>query len=985
MFQKESIKKPKVAVVYNLFEYEQELYLPEAWIVSIDRGGELAHIQQKATVATIGGFDIALDEVKQQLFRLIDELQTDVIVKKFHKGRRKAPSLKEMLGDRLLAKSIRKYIHKRLDILLDQVRKHELPLSLAVERRVLVKDFLLETQTNLLTPHLYFKKTADAILYQLKLKKRERNWPLLNSDVIALTNEPKGWLVAYDQLYLLEHINGYLVKPFRQKAEVRIPAKSVTTYFQSFIMKIINKVEVNADGFDIDQYTTPDRYVLEPKEDIFTKKWILSIQVYYKNASFGWNEQRKRQTSLEINGEQIRIVQIIRDQAKEEAVLAKLADFPLYVPNEQQYYELKGEHKDPFALLEWVLKHKDELSAAGFEVYIPIIGEKPLSTAQGKIELGVEQSDTDWLDLKGRIVVGDYSFSFVKLVPYIRDNNRFYPLPDGSHFLIPEEWMTKYKGLVAFGKEKGEQLRITKSQYTLLDEAGLDQEAPEEQMVDYQPSSLLKADLRPYQLEGVRWLANLNYHGLGACLADDMGLGKTLQTIAVLLYAKEQKSERLATAEQSNAASVAAVQQLDLFAPASDLDFLQPLQALIVLPSSLLFNWENELKKFAPSLSVYQHFGTKRHKDARILRRYDVLLTTYQTALRDIELLKELDYEYIVLDESQQIKNRNSKIFKAINELDSEHKISLSGTPIENALSDLWSQMQFINQGLLGSYNFFKQAFVTPIEKHNDEDRKQELRKLVAPYLLRRTKEEVAKDLPELTTKVFYTEMLAEQRKVYEKEKSAARNYLLDNFDAKNGQYRLLLLQTLNKLRQLVNHPRLIDPSFDKESGKFNDVLHQWQTIKQSNHKVLLFSSFVKHLELYKQAFESQQTPYAWLSGSTAAKDRKREVERFQNQADVQSFLISIKAGGTGLNLTAADYVFILDPWWNPTVEQQAIARAHRIGQQNHVIAYKFITKDTIEEKILKLQEKKLQLAEDIIGKNSAVPLDKNEIDYLLS
>ncbi|RMG86188.1 MAG: DEAD/DEAH box helicase, partial [Bacteroidetes bacterium] len=453
-----------------------------------------------------------------------------------------------------------------------------------------------------------------------------------------------------------------------------------------------------------------------------------------------------------------------------------------------------------------------------------------------------------------------------------------------------------------------------------------------------------------------------------------MGLGKTLQTIAVLLHAKAQKK----------GAGPPVATQLDIFAPADDLDHLQPLQALIVLPASLVFNWGDELRKFAPSLSVYRHVGPKRHKDPRLLTRFDVLLTTYQTALKDAAILEKMAFEYIVLDESQQIKNKDSKVFKALNKMTARHKISLSGTPIENSLSDLWSQMQFINPGLLGNFTFFKKAFITPIEKGGDEARKEELRQLVAPFLLRRTKEEVAKDLPELDIRVFYSEMAPEQKKLYEKEKSKARNYLLENYNQSSFEYNRLVIQTLLRLRQLVNHPRLVFEDYKKGSGKFTDVIEQWEVVNRSNHKTLIFSTFVQYLELFKDWFSAHNFEFSWLTGGVPQSQRARQIEQFQNREEVRSFLISTKAGGTGLNLTAADYVFILDPWWNPAAEKQAIARAHRIGQTKKVFALKFITKDSIEEKILKLQERKAALAEDILAAAGKHPISKTDLEFLL-
>ena len=511
---------------------------------------------------------------------------------------------------------------------------------------------------------------------------------------------------------------------------------------------------------------------------------------------------------------------------------------------------------------------------------------------------------------------------------------------------------------------------------------------------------MLKATLRPYQIEGAGWLANHYRENLGACLADDMGLGKTLQTLAVLLHAKEQLEQ-----------------------PKNDpniphTSYLIPLKALIVLPSSLVFNWEREVKKFAPGISICKHVGAQRTKDARILARYDLVLTTYQTARLDMVFLQKIEWEYVVLDESQYIKNPESAVFKAVGELVAKHKISLSGTPIENSLADLWAQMQFLNPGMLGSFGYFKKHFIQPIEKKQDEVKKAELRRLVQPYLLRRTKEEVAPELPPLTELVFYTEMTEAQRKLYEHEKSAVRNQLL-NLDPAQPQNRIAVLAALMRLRQIANHPGLIsdlglriadwestsnespdeEPTASQsairnpqsaiessaiESGKFNDVIEYFETIRRAGHKVLMFSSFEQYLQIFRAHFEEAGHAYAWLTGGVSQAQRKQAVDKFTSDPTVQTFLITTKAGGVGLNLTAADYVFVLDPWWNPFVEDQAIARAHRIGQTEKVVAVKFIAKDTIEEKILKMQERKAQLAGEILATGDGVAFSRDELAELL-
>lgn len=964
-------------IVYNLYPFQEGLFLPNSYVVKKDRAGLLAHLQQKAIPDTIGSYQLELTPIRQKLFGIQDLLSPQHLAKKFNNNKRKARTLDELLENKEIKPNIISFIHRKLDEWLTLLTREGLPISWNVERKVLVKDFVLKPAENALVPKLHFTKTDKEVLYQLKLKDGKQLINIKEKDILPITNKP-AWVFADYQLYRIQHINGNMVKPFRFKDEVTIPASSVNVYFQKFIVKVAAKVDIEAEGFSVLQLDDLEGCELEVVKHIFSDQWVINVRMCYPGTFFHWREKTTQKTSLKI-GAEVQIIRVQRKFEEEQACMDRLAKFGIKVQDESNYLFVDNIGDAPYALIEWLGKQRKEIEKAGFKLILPEIDGKRIQLVPPQLDL-VSTQENDWFDIHGEVQAGEFQIPFKKLIPYIKEGNRFYPLPDGTYFLIPEEWMNKYKDLAKFANTKEGKVRLTKSQFTLLEE--IEDQAPQiEEKVDvnFRPSPLLKAELRPYQLAGVQWLVNLYHNQLGACLADDMGLGKTLQTIAVLLHAKENKA-----LPEAATASAGPSTQLDLFQPPPDAGFLKSLNALVILPASLVFNWAQELNKFAPSLSIYQHTGTKRYKDPRLILRFDVILTTYQTALRDAELLQNIEFEYIILDESQQIKNRESKIFQAINQFPAKYKISLSGTPIENSLSDLWSQMQFINPDLLGGFSFFKREFITPIEKGQDEEKKDRLRKLVKPYLLRRTKEEVAKDLPPLTTKLFYSEMASEQKKRYEKEKSAARNYLLENYDANNPQYRIIVLQSLTRLRQIVNHPSLVYADFKKESGKYTDVLEHLQVIHKGGHKALIFSSFVKYLELFKTDFETKQQAYSWLIGSQTAKQRQQNIQQFMEDPAVQSFLISIKSGGTGLNLTAADYVFILDPWWNPTIEQQAIARAHRIGQEKKVMAVKFITKDSIEEKILLLQEKKKQLAEDIIGEVGKMSFSKNDIKYLL-
>jgi SNF2 family DNA or RNA helicase len=965
-------------IVYDIYPFTDKLYLPVAYVVSTDRDGYLAHIRQRALPGTIKSFGIENNPIHNRLFDIVALLQPKALEAKFQPANKRKPiPLEQLLQERARASAIAKYVHRLMDELLDQATRHQYFISWQVDRKVLVKDFILTIEKEPLNPLLYFQKEQEGIRYRLQLESSKGAFAINTRDVVPITNHP-AWLVVDYHLYRVPDINGNMVRPFQNKEEVYIPEKSVKTYFQKFILKVAAKAEIEAEGFEVVQEGQLQRCELKPVKDIFSDRWLLGVQMIYPNVSFGFNNPREKSTRLFFDeDDHVRIIQTQRDQAAEQIFLDHLQRLNL-ISSGSGYFAVEQSEDNEYALIEWLSEHRYVLEEKGFKIADAIIEDKTIRIEASALDLKAERQN-DWFDLYGQVRIGDQSIPFLSLAKNIRAGNRLYVLPDGSLFVIPQEWMARYKGLFQFGKQKQQHLKLAKSQFPLLQEIGLaDTQGPNlDTPSDSLPSDMLKAELRPYQLDGFRWLVQLYEQGLGACLADDMGLGKTLQTIAVLLHAKENKDHQTTTTANTSG------QQLGLFAPAEDLDSLRPLQALIVLPASLVFNWASEINKFAPGLQIYRHTGPKRHKDIRLLMRFDIILTTYQTALRDVSLFQQLSFEYIVLDESQYIKNKDSKIFKAINQLEAEHKISLSGTPIENSLSDLWAQMQFINPGLLGSFNFFKKAFIRPIERKQDEEKKEQLRKLVAPYLLRRTKEQVARDLPDLTTKVFYAEMTAEQKRLYEREKSAARNYLLDHFQANDPKFKFQVLQSLTKLRQIANHPQLAIADYNKDSGKFNDVLAQLEVVRKGGHKALIFSSFVKHLQLYKNKFEASNQPVAWLTGSQTLRERERAIQSFAEQADVQAFLISIKAGGAGLNLTAADYVFLLDPWWNPSTEQQAIARAHRIGQDKHVIAIKFISKDTIEEKILRLQEKKAKLAEDIIGDIQKASFSKGELAYL--
>lgn len=447
----------------------------------------------------------------------------------------------------------------------------------------------------------------------------------------------------------------------------------------------------------------------------------------------------------------------------------------------------------------------------------------------------------------------------------------------------------------------------------------------------------VNAVLRPYQQHGFDWLVFLHENQMGGCLADDMGLGKTLQTIVFLQYLKFRQPESL--------------------------------PSLIVAPTSLIFNWENELAKFCPSLRVLNYTGAQRSGSLNDFANYDVILTTYGSMVRDIDELKQQPFHYVILDESQAIKNPNSQRYKAVRLLQAWNRLALSGTPIENNIFDLYAQFNFLNPHLLGNQKHFKEQFANPIDKDHSQEVADLLSKMIQPFILRRTKEQVASELPAKTESVIFCEMGEQQRKIYESYKAKYRDFLLNKIETDGlQQSRLHILDGLLKLRQICNSPALLpdaEGDFGAESVKLDILLEQIQE-HTSSHKILVFSSLVNMLQLVRERLDAANIGYAYLDGQT----RKREdvVREFQENEAMRMFLISTKAGGVGLNLTQADYVFIIDPWWNPAVENQAIDRSYRIGQDKHVMAYRMICRDSIEEKILALQDKKRALASSLIN-----------------
>lgn len=990
-------------LVFNLYPFSETLYLPAAYLAQTDRDGHLTYFVQRATPATCAPYQVEITPEIARLLNIIDLLTPKAIEAHFKPAKAKTTtSLSELLKPQNPTKAtVDGYIFRHLSNFLSEIVKNGFHLALDAEKRTLIKDVQVLTKTEPLVPHLSFKKTPAGIEYRFELGTETEKWPITKYEVIALSNTDPAWIMVDYALFQVPGVNGFMVNPFRKKEVVMIPPEQVKTYFKKFIARNAGRNHIEAEGFNVQVSEKLLRSRLSLVEDILHKIWVLKPIFEYENAVFDYGEKRNNITTVEFSDEadEVLVKKIARDTEAESAKIDTLLKAGLEFEHRvgQPQTDATG-NGSLMWWIGWLSKHRLVIEKNNFTLDLPEIDGKPVALLAGTISVETKASG-DWFDVYGKITAGEFSFTFADLVPYLRNNDPLYPLPDGTWFLIPEEWFARYSDLARALRDND---RLPKALFTLLQDAGDEALVNSEdfpvidpETIDYQPDDSLKATLRPYQLFGVKWLIGHYRHGFGACLADSMGLGKTLQTIAVLLHAKSQHQEDATEitppekkAEPAKTVAPATTGfQLDLFnphhqdlaAPAMEIysptpvvRHLEPHPSLIILPASLVFNWQNELERFAPSLFVRVHTGPQREKDHRALAMHDVVLTTYHTARADLELLQKINWHFIILDESQWIKNRDSEISKMVRSIDSDHKISLSGTPIENSLADLWTQMEFINPSILGSYKSFREQFQLPIERNNDAVAREQLFSRVRPFFLRRTKEEVTPDLPLLTEQVFYSEMSQQQRSMYEEIKSAMRNEILNLFD--DPKTRMLAIQALTRLRQLANHPVLTDKEYEGDSGKTEDVLAQWDTIRKDGHKVLFFSSFVQHLEVFRQIFEKEGTPYVWLTGETPQAERGAIIERFQKDDSIQAFLCTVKAGGVGLNLTAASYVFLLDPWWNPASEDQAIARAHRIGQSKPVNAIRFISRDSIEEKIRQLQVRKKALGQELFAPGNELP-----------
>ncbi len=969
-------------IVYTILSHEHLGLLIESFVVALDDQNRLSLAFQNISSANASEFDAGLDKADYELIKLTDAMHPEALVKPFIKRGNIRP--KEYLLKIFDPKTEDKKTQEEIEKVLEKYRAKIMPLLIGKrlfesgnDGNPTWKEIVVNAERA--TVLFHFHKNEDNTHYwpTIKFKGEKLDWQYKNGYLIC---KDPAWLIVNGQLFHFEKgIDGKKLQAFFNKKFIVIDKRIEPNYYRGFMASMISQFDVTTTGIDIKiTRGTPEVFIYiselagnssknlfgEDGEKNEEDQIVFELRFKYGEIDFPvlapGEDKLGDSVRLEEKDGNYTFYKTVRSNQKEKSFMKLLRDKGLdfklgkVALPKTEAFEWIGEQED-FLDIEQI-KIKQRTNPKGKVYHI------------GKAQISIEVNENiDWFDVKALIKFGIYLVPFAKLRKLLIQGKTEFELPNEEIAVIPSSWFTNYTELFNFMEDRGvdDTMVLRKHHLALAREMEvgnlvqvtlsrkLERLRDFESIEEYDIPTSFEGTLRPYQHAGYNWLRFLNEFKFGGCLADDMGLGKTVQTLALLAHEMQHNPG---------------------------------FTSLLVMPTSLIYNWELEARKFTPDLKILVYSGTQRIKDPWRFGDYDLVLTSYGITRLDIDVLKEFFFNYVILDESQAIKNPGSNIASAVGQLKSKQKLILTGTPVENGTMDLWSQMNFINPGLLGNQNSFKKQFLLPIEKQNDKDKAAKLHAMIKPFIMRRLKSQVATDLPEKITNVKYSDMTAAQEEVYEEVKNYYREKIISDIQAtgKNNQ-QFTLLRGLTQLRQIANHPKLVRDDYEGESGKLEDVTYMLQSTISEGHKVLVFSQFVRHLAIVKEYLEKEGIPYAYLDGST--KDRQAQVEKFQENEDIKVFLISLKAGGVGLNLTKAEYVFLLDPWWNPAVEAQAIDRAHRIGQENKVIIYKFISRGSVEEKIMALQDRKLALAGELISTEESFmkSLGQDDIAALLA
>ncbi|RFZ84269.1 ATP-dependent helicase [Mucilaginibacter terrenus] len=814
------------------------------------------------------------------------------------------------------------------------------------------------TKVNLRALHTDLQLTVDPIKDVFKisgsLPAGEERYPVSKLEVLF------GYFIKVGStLYLVKNLQTTgAITLFKQGQDYLHVHKNQFKEFQS---RILNKLDA---GVKVSYPYIPTATAVQLQEQQFNHReriiYLSDFGQYimiFPVMRYGEAEIPVRKNDLiyaiDSRGEEF-LVQ--RDEPAERefiaAILKQHAYFEEQLADDLQYFYL---HKKRFLDEEWFLNAFEVWRAEG----IAILGFNELTGNNlnpHKVSISIKVlSGLNWFNTKLDARFGKRKASLKHLHKAIRNKTKYVQLDDGTLGILPQEWIDKFTRYFEAAQIVDEELLTPKTNFELISELYEDQQLGEQVKLELQQyrnkfdnlekieeigvPAELKTTLRPYQQFGLNWLNFLDELNFGGCLADDMGLGKTIQVLAFIL------SQNTKAKQNTN---------------------------LLVVPTSLIFNWQAEAERFAPSLKILTLYGADRVKNIADFNSYNIVLTSYGTLLSDINFLKNYTFNYVFLDESQNIKNPTSQRYKAAKLLKARNRIAVTGTPFENNTFDIYGQLSFACPGLLGSLQYFKEIYAMPVDQFKVSKRARELQQKIKPFILRRTKQEVAAELPEKTEMVLHCPMNEEQRTLYNAYEKEFREFISATSQDQLKKSSMHVLKGITKLRQICDSPQLLEgvrlPG--NASAKIDVLLEQIES-KSPNHKILVFSQFVGMLNLIRKELLVRNIGFAYLTGAT--KNREQVVNNFQENADTRVFLISLKAGGTGLNLTAADYVYLVDPWWNPAIENQAIDRVYRIGQHKNVVAVRMICPDTIEEKVVRLQENKRDLANKLITSDAVL------------
>ena len=788
---------------------------------------------------------------------------------------------------------------------------------------------------------------------------------IINNELLKTTdNQWDNFLLfLYDEeIFLWKKMEDALIAKKFKKA-LYIPKKEWPSFLREVIMPLTKEYKVTFDKSLVKEIKDGDP---EISLMLIERGDYLLFQPVYCYKGFNVKPEDKE---IIIVPEEDKVLMVRRNNEAEQNFHNKLSGLhSQFAAKENGSLVLKG---NDVLKNNWFFLFGDAMK----EMKIPVFGFNALknfrfNTAKPSTQIHLS-SGLDWFDAKVELSFGEQRIGISEIKKALANKQSFVQLNDGSLGILPDEWINKYSLLFKVGHGKDNKLRLSKFHLSVIDdlyekrdekELSFELDEKYERLRNFKSipetevPQELQNKLRPYQVSGFNWLNYLNSVGWGGILADDMGLGKTVQALSMLSHYQKEDGN---------------------------------LKALVVCPTTLIYNWENEIKKFTPSLNWCIHHGSLRTRKPEDFEKYNIVITTYGTLRSDIQLMMKILFDYVILDESQAIKNPSSKVTKAACLLTAKNRLCMSGTPLQNNTFDVYAQMNFLNPGLLGSVEFFRNEFSTPIDKFGEQEQKDHLRKLLYPFILRRTKEQVAKDLPEKTETILFCEMEEEQKKVYDAYRNVYRDKIMGVIEGEGiDKSQLTILQGLMKLRQICDSPAILneEEKYPNHSIKLDELTREI-TENIGEHKALVFSQFLGMLALIKEKLRENNIAFDYFDGSTPPQERERSIQNFQTNDKSRVFLISLKAGGVGLNLTAADYVYIVDPWWNPAVEQQAIDRTHRIGQTKNIFAYRMICKDTIEDKILQLQERKRTLAKELISDDQTFvkSLSKEDVEYLFS